>query len=469
MRRSLFMRLAATHLVIAAVSMLSLGILLSGLLQSFIFHEKEQSLIRFGRSVSRLVGEMSESPWEARRTMMRLQTLAELADARIWIAAPDGRIVADSEFPHARPGLQLAPEEMQKILTGETVVYRGLFRGRFRAPVISVGLPLSNGGRPVGAVFLHSPVRGVREALVQIYRLVGLAVLAAAGVALVLSLWLSRRLAQPLREMSEAAQELARGRFDRRVKIPTADDEIRRLALSFNYMASQLGDLERLRREFIANVSHELRSPLTSMRGFLQGVLDGTIPPAEQHRYLSLAFDETRRLSRLVNDLLDLAALESGDVQFHLTRVGVADLLTRAAAKMEPQAGEKGVRLQVEPDAAGAVRGDPDRLEQVLINLLDNAIRFTPQGGTVTLSAAPRGDVVEICVRDTGPGIPPEDLDRIWERFYKGDRARTRSKGGTGLGLAIARELVERQGGTIRAESRPGAGTAFFVTLPAAG
>ncbi len=338
-------------------------------------------------------------------------------------------------------------------------------------PVISVGLPLRSDGQRSGAVFLHAPVFGVRFALGQIYRLIGVAALAAAVLALGLSLWLSRRLSRPLHEMSEAARELARGRFDRRVSPPAGDDEIARLAASFNHMAARLGNLERLRREFIANVSHELRSPLTSMRGFLQGILDGTIPAGDRERYLRLAFDETRRLSRLVNDLLDLAALEAGDVRFTFADVDPAEALRRVATKMEPQASAKGLSLTVDPPppATGPVRADPDRLEQVLINLVDNAVRFTPEGGAVTLSARRQDGAVEITVRDTGPGIPPEDLDRIWERFYKGDRARTRSKGGTGLGLAIARELVERQGGTIRAESQVGAGTAFFVTLPAGG
>lgn len=484
MTRSLFARLAATHLSVALVSLVTLALVLGGLLQSFVFREKERTLIRYGREVNRLIVAPGFG-FERRRAALQLEAMDRLVEARIWIVAPDGTVVADSHGDAARQGLRLAPEEMRRILAGETVVRRGVFRGRFEAPVISVGLPLLTAEGPAGAIFLHSPVVGVRAGLLPLLRLLAFSGLAAAALALGLSLGLSRRLASPLHDMSEAAQDLARGRFDRRVRLPAADDEVRRLAVSFNDMAARLGDLERLRREFIADVSHELRSPLTSMRGFLQGILDGTVPEAEREHYLGLAFDETRRLSRLVNDLLDLAALESGDVTFEPDDLDPREVLERAAAKMAPQAAARGLVLRVEPPGGDvpAVRADPDRLEQVLINLLDNAIRFTPEGGTVTLSARPAGEeaeepgrgtagaagAVEIAVRDTGPGIPPEDLGRIWERFYKGDRARTRSKGGTGLGLAIARALVERQGGSIRAESRPGEGTAFFVTLPAAG
>lgn len=469
MGRSLFARLAATHLAVALASLVALGLLLGGLLQTFMVREKERALVRAAREINLIVDRIPTAPGERQRTLNRVRALDGLIGARIWIVSRDGTIVADS-LPDrsARRVTPLEARELARILRGNTVVRRGSFQGRFSAPVISVGTPLVVDGKTVGAVFLHSPVLGVRDAAAPVYRLLGLSALGAAVLALGLSLWLSRRLSRPLHDMSEAAEGLAHGDFDRRVAVAAADDEVRRLADSFNYMAARLGDTERMRRELIANVSHELRSPLTSMRGFLQGILDGTIPPGEQERYLRLAHEETRRLSRLVNDLLDLAALEAGDVRLAIAEVYPAAILRTAAAKMEPQAAAKGLRLAVElPDPApGPVRGDPDRLEQVLINLLDNAIRFTPEGGGITLSARRQGPVMEIAVRDTGPGIPREDLDRIWERFYKGDRARTRTKGGTGLGLAIARELVERQGGTIRAESRPGEGTTFTITLP---
>lgn len=474
MSRSLFARLAVTHLAVALASLVALGILLGSLLMYFTFSEKERTLIRYGHEIARLIDRLPQSPEEQAYATLQLEALGRLVGARIWLVAPDGSIVVDSvRERHEGPRyseLYLAPEEMRRVLEGDTIVWRGFFRGRFRAPVISVGVPLPEmeGERPAGAVFLHSPVVGVRATLAPINIRLGLSALAAAALALGLSLWLSRRLARPLHEMSEVAQELARGRFDRRVQVPPSDDEISRLAVSFNHMAAQLGNLERLRREFIANVSHELRSPLTSMRGFIQGILDGTVPAAEQEKYLRLAFDETRRLSRLVNDLLDLAALEAGDVRFSLDDVDPVELLRRAAAKMEPQAVEKklGLTVDVPTPHPGPVRADPDRLEQVIINLLDNAIRFTPKGGSIILSVRQQERTMELAVRDNGPGIPPDDLDRIWERFYKVDRARTRSRGGTGLGLAIARELVERQGGSIRVESLVGEGTTFIVTLP---
>lgn len=480
MFRSLFARLAATYLTITLASLMVLAFALAGLLQSFFFHDKEQTLIRYGHELGRLIGHLPRSRYERERLAIRLETLDRVIDARIWIVAPDGTILADSMRGGAGGVMTVDPDDMSMVMSGATIVRRGYFRGHFRFPVISVGLPLYAGGQPGGAIFLHSPVYGVRIGILQVYRLFGMAAFLSITIALVLSLWLSRRIARPLQEMSEAAQALAQGRFEERVAVPpagSAGEEVARLAVSFNHMAEQLGKLERMRRQFIADVSHELRSPLTSMRGFLQGVLDGTIPPQQQERYLSLAFDETKRLSRLVQDLLDLASIEAGDVRFNLQKMDPVPVVARVLDKMEPQAEEK--RLEVQPDMPPegmlAIMADPDRLEQVMINLLDNAIRFTPEGGQITVRVGEQGNkvgagepLVEISVTDTGPGISPEEIDLIWERFYKSDPARTRSRGGTGLGLAIVRELVRRQGGNAYVESRVGEGTTFRVVFPSA-
>ncbi len=462
---SLFRRLAATHLAVALATLAALALLLGGLLPSFFFRQKEQELIRYSHEVAELV---QAPPAEITRAdRMRLAVLGRLVGARIWVVAPDGRVVADS-LPGRPPiAIRVETEEMEQVMGGAIAVRRGFFRGHFRVPVISVGRALPGPAGPAGAVYLHAPVLGVRSLVGSVFRLFGAAALLAAAVALGLGLWLSRRLADPLLEMSRAADELARGNFSHRVRVPASDDEVARLARSFNRMAAQLGDLERLRREFIANVSHELRSPLTSMRGFLQGILDGTVPAADRRRYLELAFDETLRLSRLVNDLLDLAALEAGEMQLELVGVDPAEAARRAAAKMEPQAAAKGVHLAVETaEGLPAVRADPDRLEQALINLLDNAIRFTPAGGSVTVTVRTAPDGVALAVADTGPGLTPEELERVWERFYKGDKARTRGTGGTGLGLPIVRQLVLAMGGTVTAAGAPGRGSVFTITLP---
>jgi two-component system sensor histidine kinase ResE len=226
--------------------------------------------------------------------------------------------------------------------------------------------------------------------------------------------------------------------------------------------------LDRLRKDFIANVSHELRTPLSMMQGYAEALLDEFGDDPVQRRELAeIIHDETLRMRRLVNDLLDLAQLESGHFQMSFDRVDVAALLRRTARKFQTIAAERQIRLQLDvPEGPCWVWADPDRMEQVFTNLLDNACRHTQPDGTVTVRAFEKGVQVRIQIQDTGTGIPPEDLPYIWERFYKADKARTRGTGGTGLGLAITRQIVLQHGGDIHVDSQLGRGTTFTIALP---
>jgi two-component system sensor histidine kinase ResE len=228
--------------------------------------------------------------------------------------------------------------------------------------------------------------------------------------------------------------------------------------------------LDRLRKDFVANVSHELRTPLAMMQGYSEALIDDFGDDPEQRRELAqIILDETHRMRRLVNDLLDLAQLESGQFQMNTSLVDMRSILKRVGRKFAALAQENGVdlRVHIEEDGRYDVCADADRLEQVFINLVDNALRYTPSGGTVSLEMMREGDLIRTTVRDTGTGIPAEDLPFIFERFYKADKARTRSKGGTGLGLSIARNIVLRHQGDIVVKSEVGSGTSFIVLLPA--
>ncbi|TCP59511.1 two-component system sensor histidine kinase ResE [Tumebacillus sp. BK434] len=230
--------------------------------------------------------------------------------------------------------------------------------------------------------------------------------------------------------------------------------------------------LDKMRRDFIANVSHELRTPLAMMQGYSEALLDEFGDDPEQREELTnIILDETHRMRRLVNDLLDLAQLEAGQFQMHEEQIDMEHLIRRIGRKFTTVAHERNVALQVEitPDERPAtVLGDSDRLEQVFTNLLDNAFRHTPQGGRITLAMAREDMVLRVCVKDTGEGIPPDDLPHVWDRFYKVDKARTRSKGGTGLGLAITYNIVKNHHGDIVVDSEVGRGTSFDVLLPIA-
>ncbi|MFD2168828.1 ATP-binding protein [Tumebacillus lipolyticus] len=228
--------------------------------------------------------------------------------------------------------------------------------------------------------------------------------------------------------------------------------------------------LDKMRKDFIANVSHELRTPLAMMQGYSEALLDEFgDDPVQREELTNIILDETHRMRRLVNDLLDLAQLEAGQFQMNVEQVDMNHLLRRVVRKFTTIAHERHVTLQLTGAETGqpvVVLGDSDRLEQVFTNLLDNAFRHTPQGGTITVLLTREDSVVQIGVRDTGEGIPPEDLHYVWDRFYKVDKARTRSKGGTGLGLSITRNIVQSHHGDIVVESEPGQGTTFNVLLP---
>ncbi|HEY6652308.1 MAG TPA: ATP-binding protein, partial [Actinomycetota bacterium] len=270
---------------------------------------------------------------------------------------------------------------------------------------------------------------------------------------------------QPLRDMAAAARRLERGDYSTRVNVRSLD-EVGQLAAAFNRMSAELEDLERSRRDLVANVSHELKTPIAAIRAHLENLADG-VEEADP-RTLQVMLSQTERLSRLVDQLLDLSRLESGEVPFKREVVAIAPLVARVISEITIGRAISDITLEADVPAGLAAEADPERIHQVLFNLVDNAVRFTPPGGEITITARSRDERVEVRVADTGVGIAAEHLPRVFERFYRVDASRSRDDGGTGIGLAIARSIVEGHGGRIVAESDPGHGSAFTFDLPAA-
>jgi signal transduction histidine kinase len=285
-------------------------------------------------------------------------------------------------------------------------------------------------------------------------------------ISLVIARWLARGMTQPLRDMAAAARAMETGDYTRRVRTRSRD-EVGQLALAFNRMSAELEVLEQSRRDLVANVSHELKTPITAIRAHLENLADGVEQPDGQTLQVMLA--QTERLGRLVDQLLDLSRLESGEVPLHLEPVAFAPLVERVISEISVGRAVTDVELQADVSASLLVLADEERIHQVVFNLVDNAVRFTPPGGSVTIAAVPREDRVVVTVADSGVGIASEHLPRLFERFYRADAARSREDGGgTGIGLAIARSIVEGHGGRITAESEPGRGATFTFDLPAA-
>ena len=277
---------------------------------------------------------------------------------------------------------------------------------------------------------------------------------------------LARGTTKPLREMAAVASAMARGEHGRQVTV-TSNDEVGELARAFNRMTAELAETDRLRRDLVANVSHELRTPLGALQAVLENVVDGVSEPDPET--LRTMLEQTRRLGRLVSQLLDLSRLESGDQPFDIRPFAVRDVLESAAREARLHAPED-VVFSIDAPADLRAAGDPERIHQVVMNLVDNAVRYSPRPGHVALRAShPKGEhSVLVEVDDDGPGIAAQDLDRVFERFHRGDGRRGSDGGGAGLGLAIARWIVDLHGGAIRAERREPHGSHMVVTLPRA-
>jgi signal transduction histidine kinase len=365
------------------------------------------------------------------------------------------------------------------------------------ADALAAGTPIVVDGRlagtllgPPGSSFSNGPLMGGplmggdagSQFLERVNRGLLLGGAGAAALALVLGALLARTFTRPLRQLTAATRALAAGELGRQVPVRSRD-ELGALAASFNQMSADLARARDLRRQLTADIAHELRTPLAIILGHAEALRDGVLPGSPAT--FDLIHAEAQRLNRLVEDLRTLSLAEAGELSLTRRPVAPAALIERAAAAYAPRARRQQIALEtrIAPGVA-AVDGDPDRLAQILANLLDNALRYTPAGGRVQLAvepaAGPDGPAVRLSVSDSGSGIAPEDLPHVFERFYRGDKSRRREAaartpeaddgslaGGTGLGLAIARSLVEAHGGRIAVESRPGEGSTFLIELPA--
>ncbi|WP_170871602.1 sensor histidine kinase [Desulfosporosinus metallidurans] len=384
----------------------------------------------------------------------------------VWVVDKKGAVIATAANHEYCEGNYLETSELKKMQSGSISVYKGKSQ-YFQEPVIRVIIPIIQEERVIGAIVLYSPIEGINKALASLSQLVLTAGIISLAIAFLIGIILSRRLSRPILTITEASTLIAKGQKQVTVPTDTSIEEINQLGRTFNDMSSKVEANEERMKEFVANVSHELRSPLTSIKGFVEALIDnkGKTPEA-QRRFLTIINNETDRLTHLVNDLLILSRSEE-EIVLEAEDIELKDFIENVLAGFQSRAEENSINTEViSKDNFISLKIDLNSLHQIIANLVDNALKYSPQGGNVSISLVESEEMISISVRDSGLGIPERDLPHIWDRFYRVDKDRSRETGGTGLGLAIVKQLTEKNGGQVEAESVLGKGSIFSVRFP---
>lgn len=456
------------------VCMLITGVSFWFLMRSYVEDEKQETLLADAAAVANLAqaydstGELEDN-WNF---LMSLTFISHVGDAEALICDADGTILLCSceQFTCDHIAQSVDAAFLQQVEADGSAFGAMLLTEVYGQKRYAAGASIVSeaAGELIGFVVVSAPMTQVSGFMSRSTMLFIYAALLVLVLAMIATSFLSRTQVRPLREVSEAARRFGRGELDTRVKVSSdAPEEIRDLALAFNTMAASLEKSEQQRQEFVANVSHELKTPMTTIGGYIDGMLDGTIPPERQTHYMQIVSSEVRRLSRLVRNMLDISRLQSQGVdESRRVRFDLSDALGDVLIAFEQKINARHLQVSVDlPDRPVWARAERDSIVQVVYNLVDNAIKFCPDGGQLTLRLFTDGGKAHVAVQNTGPTIDPEELPFLFDRFHKADKSRSADREGWGLGLYIAKAIVGAHGGDIWATSRSGV-TVFEFTLP---
>jgi signal transduction histidine kinase len=391
--------------------------------------------------ISQHTGE--DDVWPGLQSLM--ESMASSSQTRFVLTDLNGKVYADSSLQ----------------MIGKTI---NVSKSKPFAAYLIEGIPILAYYEPLD---IPNPAQIQQQFIASVNRSLRIAILVSVTLAILLSIIFSKSILSPIQALNQAVQKIQHGDLSQRIQTKSKS-ELGVLAQSFNDMADNLQRVEQLRRNLVSDVAHELRTPLSHLRGYLEAMQDGILTPTTES--ITSLHSEVMLLSHLVDDLQDLALVEAGQLRINQHPTDLRMMVNQAVMNYQTEADKKGVILQQDiPAILSRVFADPERLEQIFGNLLDNALVYTPSGGTITIGARNESELILIRVSDTGIGIAPEHLPFIFERFYRADKSRSRSTGGVGLGLAIVRQLVEAQGGTVSVESALDQGTTVSFTLKKAG
>lgn len=469
--KSIYLRNFASTAALVTVCFLVIGFSIFGIGRSLVIEEYTTRMESCAEEAARTAAAISQKEGLSGWTMrMNLSTLGNSTGNHVFVTDCDGIVLSCSdramrcEHIGKSVGGELFEELKQNGSAGELSTLDGMYA---KERYIVAREILGADGERLGFVFVSYAMDKIFEAWSTFLSFTAAVALLVLVAALVMSLLFSKRMAKPLDDMAEASRKFARGDFSVRVKQdddPT--DEMGALIESFNKMADSLESAEARRSEFIANVSHELRTPMTTIAGFADGILDGTIPREEEDKYLRSIRDETRRLSRLVREMLDLSQMKSRLSDPARRQVfDLTELICQTMLSFEERAGRKNLDVDPQlPDDPIMVKADRDAITQVVYNLIDNAVKFAREGSCITIRLYKADGKAYVSVRDEGETIPPEDLPFIFDRFHKSDRSRSLDKDGVGLGLYLVKSIINSHDEDIAVKSADGV-TEFVFTL----
>jgi signal transduction histidine kinase len=492
MRSSLFAKYFSTCAVVILLCFIFLGaIVITRAVRSSndqkiqFYHNTAQSLAFEANAVNTMYrntyGSGTDVDSAIQQALQRdTRNFSKMMDANVFITDAEGNLITfSSPYGDAMSDINVKGSSqvtvssavMSEIKKGTNYQDLGLLGGLYTREYLTQASPITeyNSKTVIGAVFVSSRSDVLTSFISQLVRTYVFCLIIALAFAFVAIYLMTKRLVSPLRQMSAAAKSFAKGEFS--IRVPIRDnDEVGQLAVSFNNMAASLTTLEDMRRSFVANVSHELKTPMTSIAGFIDGILDGTIPPEKQNYYLRIVSDEVKRLSRLVRQFLDIARIEAGEIKVNPSVFDVGETVRRVIIGFEQQIDAKHLEirgLDENFDRRVMVRSDPDLTHQIIYNLVDNAVKFANENGYIEIKLAEGGKKVYVSVKNSGMGIPAADLPYVFDRFYKTDKSRSRDRKGVGLGLYIAKTVLNMQNEDIVVKSVEGEYCEFVFTLAA--
>ena len=464
MKSILHLKFIVLYIIFGFLCVFTTAMLAEELIQTQLEDDTSQTLYREATLIasdylpSYFTDSSSVQSVQAQLAAMRLYL-----DSSLWFVSSDGTMITSSNLEGTS-----SPDAIENIdpaEIGSSQYITGTYHGYFDEDMITVMAPVTQGFSTKGYLLIHSPLSSIEEScseiMVSIYICLGVIFL----LSFIFLLGFQFFVYNPLKQISEAAKQYASGNLDYEIPVYT-HDEMGYLSASLNYMAVQLKDMDDYQKKIVANVSHDFRSPLTSIKGYLTAMADGTIPPEMYQKYLNIILFETERLTDLTKDLLTLNEFDTKELLLDKTRFDIQDVIKSTAASFEGVCTPKHISIQLLllPGSV-AVNADMRKIQQVLYNLIDNAVKFSGNESTITVEVAEKNEKVFVSVKDRGMGIPKKELNKIWERFYKSDLSRGKDKKGTGLGLSIVKEIIQAHDEHINVVSTEGVGTEFIFSL----